>query len=417
VETIQIKDIIVTDRQRKALGDLEKDFASVREVGLIQPVVLETDSETLEWRLVSGGRRLAWLSANGFTTLWHGTSCDPAKPGFVFTNELSQLQRQEAELYENLKRKSLSWQEECVAIAKVHRMRWIDKKAEGLEWSQQHTAHLLGIEAKAKVGYSLMIAEELMRDPDGPVSKAETYTDAQKILFERKDREARDEQQRRRQALLREETVTVVTENGEVKEFPAADPNEQQVVQVWLSNMLYHGDFVEIAKRDFPADVYSCALVFRYTTDEQDEQVWRLLKGDSFAIYFKFHHSVDFEVVLWNVLGLEPEENVAFKESIKTITIEKKGNPRPVCPSPTNVVTANPDGDEWPPVEVLAFLLHAVTLPGDSILMPTGGPVRRVLEAGRLPICFETDEARHLQNVKEAKEFYEELHPGNVEFR
>src|SRR6266487_2873720 len=352
VETIQIKDIIVTDRQRKALGDLEKDFASVREVGLIQPVVLETDSETLEWRLVSGGRRLAWLSANGFTTLWHGTSCDPAKPGFVFTNELSQLQRQEAELYENLKRKSLSWQEECVAIA-----------------------------------------EELMRDPDGPVSKAETYTDAQKILFERKDREARDEQQRRRQALLREETVTVVTENGEVKEFPAADPNEQQVVQVWLSNMLYHGDFVEIAKRDFPADVYSCALVFRYTTDEQDEQVWRLLKGDSFAIYFKFHHSVDFEVVLWNVLGLEPEENVAFKESIKTITIEKKGNPRPVCPSPTNVVTANPDGDEWPPVEVLAFLLHAVTLPGDSILMPTGGPVRRVLEAGRLR--FASRRTRH----------------------
>src|SRR2546423_5700617 len=125
MDTLSIANILVTERQRRDLGDLDSDFNNVKEIGLIQPIVVEPLSEPNKVRLISGGRRLAWLTANGFTTLFHGTTCNPEKPGFVFSYELTDQQRQEAELYENVKRKKLHWAEECVAIAKIHRMRWI----------------------------------------------------------------------------------------------------------------------------------------------------------------------------------------------------------------------------------------------------------------------------------------------------
>jgi len=79
-------------------------------------------------------------------------------------------------------------------------------------------------------------------------------------------------------------------------------------------------------------------------------------------------------------------------------------------------VTANPDGT-WPPTSVLHFLLQAVTQPGDSIILPNGGPVDRILEVSRRPICFDVDKEQYEKNVEMVKKYYNNIYRNNVEFR
>src|SRR6266487_401822 len=425
MNTIPISDILVSDRQRKDLGDLEFDFSSVREVGLIQPIVIEPYNG--KWRLVTGGRRLTWLSRNGYDKLFHGVTCDPGRPGYVLASELTEQQKQEAELYENLKRKSLPWTEECLAIAKIHRFHWLEKKANALEWSQKHTASLLGFSGYAKVCYALQIADELRDNPDGPMSHCEQYSDAVKILLSRKDEEVRREQDRRR-ALLMKPPETIINEEGQlivVHQEPL--PEETTIVQVWLSNMLFHGDFSTIAETDMPPDFFPCALVFG-KDDSWMDQTARLLKANAYVLWFGCDSTTyalranhyDLRViewpVIWSVLGGEADPNHPFANNQRKIVVLEKGNPVPANPSASSVVTANQDG-EYPPTSVIDFLLKAVTINGDNILMPTGGPVERMLEVGRIPTCFDANVESHNANVEGAKRHYEGLHSGQVEFK
>jgi hypothetical protein len=427
MQTISTSSILIIDRQRKDLGNLDEDFSSIRDIGLIQPIVLEPFLQG--FRLIAGGRRLAWLTGNGFTTLYHGVSCVPDKPGYILSSELTPIRRQEAELYENIKRQSLHWADECKAIASIHRARWIDNKAQALAWSQQHTARLLGIKANAKVTYALQIADELRQDPDGLLSKCEKYSDAVKMLIERNERSHRAEQEKRREILTKlegnkEGNIQVVPRDSELFVTDEASNAEapQESLTIWLSNMLYHGDFTTIAETDFPPDVYPCALVFYIYNKDWLKQTFRLLRADSFLIpaFFLGEVEEDLKVlnpVIWNVLDDELEEGQPFTRNIREIDILAKGNPRSPCPSKTCVVSANDTDEKWPPAPVLDFLLRATTIPGDSILMPCSGPVATILELGRRPICFDADEETHLKHMEEAKAYYNFLYLDNVTFK
>lgn len=423
MDTIPIESILVSDRQRQDLGDLDRDFASVKEIGLIQPIVVDvlTHNGNITYKLKVGGRRLAWLKANGFTTLYHGSSCDPKRPGYILSVEVNERQRQEAELVENINRHKLNWREECCAIARVHRLRWIEHKADALEWSQKHTARLLNIDGYAKVAYALQIADELRDNPEGELSKCERYTDALKLIHERLDRQARAEQERRRDLLRKiEERLLPENQEGNIQTIPGEIAKEifeqpPQRETVWLSNMLFHGDFSTIASTDFPPDLYPCVLVFNDNVEWKD-QAFRLLRVDSYTILFNNWTGAD-EVVLWNQLDLPVEPGKAFRDSTVRIGILHKGQPQSPCPSPTNVITANPEEGEYPPASVLDFVLRATTLPGASIICPTGAPVGVILALGRRPITFETDEKKYEKNMEEAKAYYTALHSDQVDFK
>ncbi len=427
--TIPIDSILVTARQRQDLGDLDRDFVSIREVGLIQPIVLEQgifDIGTIyQYRLMVGGRRLAWLKANGFTELFHGTSCDPQRPGYILSSEVTERARQEAELYENLKRHNLNWREEVVAIARIHRQRWIESK--DIDWGQIHTAHLLNLEGRAKVGYALLIADELRDNPTGDVSKAENFAEAQRIMILRSQMEGQKEQEKRR-AIMQSIQDRLDQEKGDLTPeqrdaIVTEETTKQERETVWLSNLLKFGDFTRIAEDEYPPDTYPCAIINGDISDEAAAQVIRLLKADSFLIWLKRKTitssllEINWTPIIWNVLGLKNEDPfVPFLPNARSILIGFKGRPRSPNPSPTQVVSANEDGD-WPPVAVLDFILKATTIPGETILMPTGGPVDRILELGRRPLCFETSEAKHNLNMEQAKAYYNSLYVDNVDFK
>src|SRR6267378_2375742 len=109
-DTIPIADIYVKDRIRKDLGDIDALCNSIREYGIIQPIVLTRDDNG-SYRgtiLVAGGRRLTAVKRLGWTELKHARD-------FIWRGEETSFQRRAVELEENVRRKELSWQEKLVA--------------------------------------------------------------------------------------------------------------------------------------------------------------------------------------------------------------------------------------------------------------------------------------------------------------
>ncbi|MGC1582738.1 MAG: ParB N-terminal domain-containing protein, partial [Candidatus Acidiferrales bacterium] len=114
-DTILISDIIVEDRIRTDLGDIDKLCDSIKEFGIIQPIVLNKyNTETgngLPFTgtfLIAGGRRLVAMKRLGIKELEHGKH-------FVWRDEYDPLRRKAVELEENIRRKELTWQEQLNA--------------------------------------------------------------------------------------------------------------------------------------------------------------------------------------------------------------------------------------------------------------------------------------------------------------
>jgi hypothetical protein len=314
-------------------------------------------------------------------------------------------------------------------------MHWIENKAAALAWSQQHTARLLGIKDNAKVTYALQIADELKQDPTGLMAQCEKYSDATKMLIERTERQSRAEQEKRREILVRIENKLMIDnskldptqpiEHGEITYLDEGlkyfNDKVEAPTTIWLSNMLYLGDFASIAETDFPPDVYPCVLALgEGNGDLWIPQAFRLLKADGFLIWDDWRprsEAQKYVEVLWSVIGMEPNPDTPFRDNTQSIAVFLKGNPRSPCPSASRVVSANDTDSGQLPMPVLDFLLRATTIPGDSILMPCGGPVATILELGRRPICFDVDEETHLKHMEEAKAYYTNLYLDDVTFK
>jgi ParB-like nuclease domain len=112
METVNINDILIENRMRKDLGDVDQLSKSIQENGLIQPIVLTgqyRDFDGDKITLVAGHRRCEALKKLGFTELQHGVH-------FLWRNDLinDEYRRNAVELEENLRRKNMTWSEEVL---------------------------------------------------------------------------------------------------------------------------------------------------------------------------------------------------------------------------------------------------------------------------------------------------------------
>lgn len=105
METIEIAQISSEGRVREDYGDIASLVASIREFGIIQPIVVNKAVDGSPAALIVGGRRLAALKELGFTTLTHNVH-------FIWRDEVDPLRLRALEMEENLKRKDLTWQEQ-----------------------------------------------------------------------------------------------------------------------------------------------------------------------------------------------------------------------------------------------------------------------------------------------------------------
>lgn len=166
---VPVDQIIIPEfRQRNAAQPDEALLTSIRERGLLQPIVIHADMN-----LVAGERRLrAHIALEKPTILAR-----------VF-EKLSPVERFEAELQENLARKQLSWQEEARAIGMYHELRLKVNSKNGGSWTQMGTATALGL-SQGYVSQVLAVFRELT---DEEVAGAQTMKGAFNLITGRAER-------------------------------------------------------------------------------------------------------------------------------------------------------------------------------------------------------------------------------------
>jgi hypothetical protein len=185
---IPFNTVIRTDRVRKDYGDLNDLATSLYEKGFIHPLCINHSNE-----LIAGGRRSAALDhLLSHPTDFPAVAAHHTMQSFLMSGELifgihytlrttSTIDElSELELVENVQRKNFSWQEQVLAVRKVH---FLKKRAASLgqiedctTWGQKQTGRLLGI-SEGNVTYCLRIAAYL-EEPDSPIWKLGSLTEA-----------------------------------------------------------------------------------------------------------------------------------------------------------------------------------------------------------------------------------------------
>lgn len=146
VLSIPLNKITIANRERTDLGDLDELAGSIKEKGLIQPITISPD-----FRLLAGGRRFAAHELLELKTI----DC-------LMRETEDELDEREIELFENLHRKDMNWQEKARSIKRIHELMM---EKHGDKWQQRKTAALLG-KSQAAVNDYIQLAEALDIIPD-----------------------------------------------------------------------------------------------------------------------------------------------------------------------------------------------------------------------------------------------------------
>ncbi len=350
-DELKIDDIIVEDRFRKEMGDVDELARSIQSVGLIQPLVLSRDRV-----LIAGERRLRALRRLGVQVLIHATH-------FVFNDEIDELKLKAMEVEENVRRKQLSWQEEILAkkrlleiMQQIHGVARSGapsrSDAVGLTSSGfgvNKLAALLG-ESNAQTSKDLELANLIEQVPQ--LALAETKEAA------------------RRQVMLG--TIVAVS----LAQAKARPPSAN--TKLWT---LFEGDFVnnvnnldaesiDLVIVDPPygsesqgMGPHSKMLLAQAFTDDKEEtlhvlahlavQSFRVLRSNRFAVFFFGFEvysqlidyllgagfGVDFTPLIWvknTVVNTTPYTR--YGRSYEPILIARKGEPKLMRPSQRDVI-------------------------------------------------------------------------------
>jgi hypothetical protein len=166
-DVINFDSIELGDRGRTTYNRIEELAQSIEDNGLIQPIVLvpmERYSDTLGdyivYGLDAGGRRYHALKHLGTKELFHATTSDPERPGYVLKGEdqSTPMKRLFTEIAENLDRDDLDWRDEMNLLTKAWRLTSAEKYAAGESILMRDFGAMLG------VGYSNLQAAVAIHD-------------------------------------------------------------------------------------------------------------------------------------------------------------------------------------------------------------------------------------------------------------
>lgn len=195
---IRITDVKVQDRQRKEFpeGANVELQASITDIGLLNPIVLETipvGDGTQDFILRAGERRLRAVSdiyALGGRFQFDGDLVPDGCIPYTLFSQLTERQRLQIEVDENEQRQEFTWQERAKATAKLKKLRDLEAEERGeekptvAEISKEVRGSAIG-DYQTQTKRELVVAAHL----DNPeVQKASSVNEAYKIL---KKQEAR----------------------------------------------------------------------------------------------------------------------------------------------------------------------------------------------------------------------------------
>ncbi len=147
-----------TRRVRKSIGDITELAASIKEHGLMHPIVVKAiEDDKFKWVLIAGERRLRAHILNGKSTI----KCS------LFTN-IDDAEMKICELEENIVRESLTWQEEVEALRQLDELKkkqcGTAKPGSTTGWKISDTAEIVGV-PKSTAADDIKLARDLRDNP------------------------------------------------------------------------------------------------------------------------------------------------------------------------------------------------------------------------------------------------------------
>jgi site-specific DNA-methyltransferase (adenine-specific) len=416
IESISLSQVIVEGRVRKDMGDIDELCNSIREVGLIQPIVL-----TRDYRLVVGERRLRALRKLSVPMLIHART-------FIYNDEVDDVKLKAIECEENLKRKQFTWQEEILAKKRLlDLMQQIHGVARAGAPSRSDT---VGITSP---GFGINKLASLLGESNAQTSKdieLASLIEAVPILAKAETKEAA-----RRQASL---ATAVAVALQQQKAAP------QQTEKKWT---LYEGDFVNNVNNIEQSSIDFVLVDPPYGEDAQgmgpnskqllaekfkDDlastrrlyvqlvvEAWRVLREDRFSAFFfgfeVYAHLVsslqcqgfvvDSTPLIWvknTVINTSPYTR--YGRSYEPILIARKGEPKLFRPSQRdvieiqNVITTGTQERKLyqaqKPVALIQKLILDMTPPGATVCdfcAGSGTTGEAAVRLGRRVVLFEKD--------------------------
>lgn len=174
--TIAPTDILIEERLRRdspTIQDHIDDLMdSIREHGIIQPIVLNFDEENKP-HLVAGWCRLQASLKLGLTEI-----------PYVLRKNLPPDLAKALELEENLRRREMTWQENILGIYETHQIKTRLAAKDLKTWGQRQTGAVLGIKASL-VNVALVLARAMLAGNEAVIN-ATSVDEAEKALLAQK---------------------------------------------------------------------------------------------------------------------------------------------------------------------------------------------------------------------------------------
>lgn len=181
----KLSDIKIGVRQRIEMGDISELADSMRRLGQIHSIGLHPDG-TLIWgmRRHLAAKELGWEDIEA-----------------VVRENLTEADAQEIELEEDIRRKDRTWQEECLALAKLFSIKARQARAEGKTFGVREMAQYSGFGKSFVADYVFTIGAVLGKEPrDEEVWSCANYSTALDLLRDRREKEAYQAMMARRTA-------------------------------------------------------------------------------------------------------------------------------------------------------------------------------------------------------------------------
>lgn len=428
-QTIHVQDITVSNRIRKDLGDILGLANSIKENGLIEPIVLahdykhideECDVAEIFIKLVAGERRLTAMKSLGMTELIHATH-------YIWRSELEsddpkkRLLFSAIEMEENVRRKDLSWQEQVIGKAKLlaimqeiygeptqGRPSEAQKASNQPGFGVRKLAAMLG-ESAAQTSEDLNLAALLDKVPS---LKSEANREDARRKFTSEAIKA----------LISMKTSTV--------------PIDNTFARMYQGNFIDHvyefivGESVDLVYIDLPYGVnldkmdkhQSTKLEYEDTRptivrmlEDVARESYRILKNDRFAVFwFGFNYYKElfdaltlygFEVnpvpFIWlKNTGSTQLPLLLYANSYEQALVVRKGVPRFIRPGQKNSAMFPAEQSKLhiaqQPVELVKRFIMDMTMPDATVcdlMCGSGTTGVAALELGRKAILFEQDKS------------------------
>lgn len=421
---LKLDKIQIGERQRLDLGDLtDLDSMADIEVGQIQPIVVHKTLTSYE--LVDGRRRLAKATQLGWSEV-----------EVYEKDQMTESQKNKAELFADIGRKERTWQEVCLSVNKIHHIMKLEKAPQGVNWTQRATAIATGY-SKGSVHYYLTVAEALETKPrDEEIWTADSYNDAFKILIQRQHDVVRAEQELRRSRENQQLNLQSIEKDSELGKLFIEDDEPHLFVDgedkglaqssgktprpplivIQGTNIAFED---AVADEDFFAGMAYLVLVPPVQGEKLNEKFMKnveaALRSNQFAVIWGSKPILTTlprmgYFLIWNHVQVDQKSPWPYDNNKTIGHVLCKGEPAKTETVNGSIIACMPNDDGSFPTPVVDFSLHAC--PDNlAVLCPLDAPVVQVAECGRIPIWFEADKTKFDAKVAALKEYYERLIP------